>query len=99
MVRKISKGEKMNNKPKTTNESPELMKYKLDSMKKEDRKTMIIAILLTAIITFGIGFIASDMFNRREINLEKENNSLKIENTKVQAEVSQLKEQAQNNQK
>lgn len=89
----------MNNKPKTTNESPELMKYKLDSMKKEDRKTMIIAILLTAIITFGIGFIASDMFNRREINLEKENNSLKIENTKVQAEVSQLKEQAQNNQK
>lgn len=99
MVRKISKGEKMNNKPKTTNESPELMKYKLDSMKKEDRKTMIIAILLTAIITFGIGFIASDMFNRREINLEKENNSLKIENTKVQAEISQLKEQAQNNQK
>ena len=89
----------MNNKPKTANESPELMKYKLDSMKKEDRKTMIIAILLTAIITFGIGFIASDMFNRREINLEKENNSLKIENTKVQAEVSQLKEQAQNNQK
>lgn len=89
----------MNNKPKTTNESPELMKYKLDSMKKEDRKTMIIAILLTAIITFGIGFIASDMFNRREINLEKENNSLKIENTKVQAEISQLKEQAQNNQK
>ena len=89
----------MNNKPKTTNESPELMKYKLDSMKKEDRKTMIIAILLTAIITFGIGFIVSDMFNRREINLEKENNSLKIENTKIQAEVSQLKEQAQNNQK
>lgn len=89
----------MNNKPKTTNESSELMKYKLDSMKKEDRKTMIIAILLTAIITFGIGFIVSDMFNRREINLEKENNSLKIENTKVQAEISQLKEQAQNNQK
>ena len=91
----------MNNKGKTSsnNESPELLKYKFESQKKENRKNMIIAILLTAMITFFIGFIASDMFNRREINLEKENNSLKIENAKYQTEVSQLKAESQNTQK
>ena len=101
MVKQIikSKGAKMNNKPKTNSiqhESNELLQYKLESAKKDNRKNMIIAILVTAIITFASGYILSYNMNCSQMNLVRENESLKAENLKLEA--SALKEQTQNNQ-
>ena len=89
----------MNNKPKTNSiqhESNELLQYKLESAKKDNRKNMIIAILVTAIITFASGYILSYNMNCSQMNLVRENASLKSENLKLEA--SALKEQTQNNQ-
>ena len=89
----------MNNKPKTNSiqhESNELLQYKLESAKKDNRKNMIIAILVTAIITFASGYILSYNMNCSQMNLVRENESLKAENLKLEA--SALKEQTQNNQ-
>lgn len=101
MVKQIikSKGAKMNNKPKTNSiqhESNELLQYKLESAKKDNRKNMIIAILVTAIITFASGYILSYNMNCSQMNLVRENANLKAENLKLEASV--LKEQPQNNQ-
>ena len=101
MVKQIikSKGAKMNNKPKTNSiqhESNELLQYKLESAKKDNRKNMIISILVTAIITFSSGYILSYNMNCSQMNLVRENSSLKAENLKLEA--SALKEQTQNNQ-
>ena len=57
---------------------------------------MIIAILVTAIITFAGGYILSYNMNCTQMNLVRENASLKAENTKLEA--ASLKEQPQNNQ-
>lgn len=89
----------MNNKSKTNSiqhESNELLQYKLESAKKDNRKNMIIAILVTAIITFAGGYILSYSMNCTQMNLVRENASLKAENTKLEA--ASLKEQPQNNQ-
>lgn len=89
----------MNNKSKTSSiqhESNELLQYKLESAKKDNRKNMIIAILVTAIITFAGGYILSYNMNCTQMNLVRENASLKAENTKLEA--ASLKEQPQNNQ-
>ena len=89
----------MNNKPKTNSiqhESNELLQYKLESAKKDNRKNMIIAILVTAIITFACGYILSYNMNCSQMNLVRENASLKAENTNLEA--ASLKEQPQNNQ-
>lgn len=89
----------MNNKPKANSiqhESNELLQYKLESAKKDNRKNMIIAILVTAIITFAGGYILSYDMNCTQMNLVRENASLKAENTKLEA--ASLKEQPQNNQ-
>lgn len=89
----------MNNKSKTNSiqhESNELLQYKLESAKKDNRKNMIIAVLITAIITFASGYILSYNMNCAQMNLVRENASLKAENTKLEA--ASLKEQPQNNQ-
>ena len=89
----------MNNKPKTNSiqhESNELLQYKLESAKKDNRKNMIIAILVTAIITFASGYILSYNMNCSQMNLVRENANLKAENLNLEASV--LKEQTQNNQ-
>ena len=90
----------MNNKSKTTttqnHESNELLQYKLNSTKKDNRKNMIIAVLVTAIITFASGYILSYNMNCSQMNLVRENANLKAENIKLEASV--LKEQPQNNQ-
>lgn len=89
----------MNNKSKTNSiqhESNELLQYKLESAKKDNRKNMIIAILVTAVITFAGGYILSYNMNCTQMNLVRENASLKAENTKLEA--ASLKEQPQNNQ-
>lgn len=89
----------MNNKSKTSSiqhESNELLQYKLESAKKDNRKNMIIAILVTAIITFAGGYILSYNMNCTQMNLIRENASLKAENTKLES--ASLKEQPQNNQ-
>lgn len=89
----------MNNKTKNNSihhESNELLQYKLESAKKDNRKNMIIAILVTAIITFAGGYILSYNMNCTQMNLVRENASLKAENTKLEA--ASLKEQPQNNQ-
>ena len=89
----------MNNKSKTNSiqhESNELLQYKLESAKKDNRKNMIIAILVTAVITFAGGYILSYNMNCTQMNLVRENASLKAENTKLKA--ASLKEQPQNNQ-
>lgn len=89
----------MNNKSKTNSiqhESNELLQYKLESAKKDNRKNMIIAILVTAIIAFAGGYILSYNMNCTQMNLVRENASLKAENTKLEA--ASLKEQPQNNQ-
>ena len=89
----------MNNKSKANSihhESNELLQYKLESAKKDNRKNMIIAILVTAIITFAGGYILSYNMNCTQMNLVRENASLKAENTKLEA--ASLKEQPQNNQ-
>lgn len=89
----------MNNKPKTNSiqhESNELLQYKLESAKKDNRKNMIIAVLVTAIITFASGYILSYNMNCSQMNLVRENANLKAENLKLEA--SALKEQTQNNQ-
>ena len=101
MVKQIikSKGAKMNNKPKTNSiqhESNELLQYKLESAKKDNRKNMIIAVLVTAIITFASGYILSYNMNCSQMKLVRENANLKAENLKLEASV--LKEQPQNNQ-
>ena len=89
----------MNNKSKTNSiqhESNELLQYKLESAKKDNRKNMIIAILVTEVITFAGGYILSYNMNCTQMNLVRENASLKAENTKLEA--ASLKEQPQNNQ-
>lgn len=88
-----------NNQPKKTNtESNELLRYKLDSSKRENRKNMIIAILVTAIVAFGFGFIANDIYLKNTYKLKEENYSLRHENETIKNEVSSLKEQTQDNQ-
>lgn len=90
----------MNNKSKTTttqnHESNELLQYKLNAVKKDNRKNLIIAILTTSIFMFAFGYITSYHMNCSQMNLVHENANLKAENAKL--EVSQLKDQAQNNQ-
>ena len=90
----------MNNKSKTTttqnHESNELLQYKLNAVKKDNRKNLIIAILTTSIFMFAFGYIISYHMNCSQMNLVHENANLKAENAKL--EVSQLKDQAQNNQ-
>ena len=89
----------MNNKSKTTtqnHESNELLQYKLNSTKKDNRKNLIISVLITSIIMFALGYITSYNMNCTQMNLVHENASLKAENAKL--EVSQLKDETQNNQ-
>lgn len=90
----------MNNKSKTTttqnHESNELLQYKLNSTKKDNRKNLIISVLITSIFMFALGYITSYHMNCAQMNLVHENASLKAENAKL--EVSQLKDQSQDNQ-
>ena len=89
----------MNNKTKTNSiqhESNELLQYKLESAKKDSRKNIAIAILLTAMIAFVAGYIISYNVNCSQMNLVRENANLKAENVKL--ETASLKEQTQNNQ-
>lgn len=89
----------MNNKTKTTQiheESNELLQYKLEIAKKDSKKNIIIAILITAMIAFGAGYIISYNVNCMQMNLVRENANLKAEVSKL--ETSQLKAESQNNQ-
>ena len=91
----------MNNKSKSTtttqnHESNELLQYKLNATKKDNRKNLIISVLITSIFMFALGYITSYHMNCTQMNLVHENASLKAENAKL--EVSQLKDQSQDNQ-
>ena len=63
-------------KPYTITNNPnsvELLKYKLESSRKENRKSILIAALVVGIIAFASGFIFRD-FDRSEVNALRNSN-------------------------
>lgn len=68
--------------------SVELLKYKLESSRKENRKSILIAALVVGIIAFASGFIFRD-FDRSEVN------ALRNSNLELREEIQSLKAQAE----
>lgn len=71
-------------------DSVELLKYKLDSSRKENRKSVLIAALIVGIVAFASGFIFRD-FDRSEVN------ALRNSNLELREEIQSLKSQAETN--
>lgn len=66
--------------------SVEVLKYQLESNKKDAKKNVIITALIVGIIAFAGGYILNDM-SRGEVNaLQSTNNSLRVENERLKAQ-------------
>lgn len=70
--------------------SVELLKYKLESSRKENRKSILIAALIVGIVAFTSGFIFRD-FDRSEVN------ALRNSNLELREEIQSLKAEAKTN--
>jgi flagellar basal body-associated protein FliL len=77
------------------NDSPELLAYKLQNSKSENRKNIIIAILVTAIVMFTLGFMISFFVNKNASALTEANAKIQVENVKLSTENDSLKAQIQ----
>lgn len=64
--------------------SVELLKYKLESGRKDNRKNILIAALIVGIVAFASGFIFRD-FDRSEVN------ALRNSNLELREEIQSLK--------
>lgn len=70
----------------TKDTSVEVLKYQLESNKRDAKKNLIITALIVGIFAFAGGYILNDM-SRGEVNaLQSSNNSLRVENERLKAQ-------------